>query len=73
MQVAKKPKKTYVKGGKRKKSKYYGLKKGAFTKWCKAHGYNDVQACARHVLANKGEYSKLTVQRAQFAHTEGKK
>lgn len=68
----KKPKKTYVKGGKRKKSMYSDLKEDAFTRWCKGKGYSDVQKCASHVLANKKRYSSTIVKRAQFAKTQKK-
>lgn len=68
----KKPKKTYVKGGKRKKSMYSDLKEGAFTKFCKGIGYSDVQACARHVLANKKKYSASRLKQANFARTQKK-
>lgn len=72
IQVAKKPKKTYVKGGKRKKSMYGDLKAGSFTKWCKGKGYDNVQKCASHVLSNKGKYSAKIVKKAQFARTQKK-
>lgn len=70
----KKPKRTYVdkKTGRRKKSMYADLDKGAFTRWCKGKGYGNVQACARHVLANKNKYSSTVVKRAQFARTQKK-
>lgn len=67
-----KAKKTYVKGGKRKKSMYANLKEGAFTKFCKSIGYTNVQACARHVLANKKKYSTARVKQASFARTQKK-
>ena len=70
--MAKKPKKTYVKGGKRKKSMYSNLKEGSFTRWCKGKGYSNVQQCASHVLANKDKYSTTIVKKAQFARTQKK-
>jgi hypothetical protein len=45
---------------------------GAFTAQAKSAGYDNVQEFARHVLANKDDYSGETVKRAQFAANMGK-
>ncbi len=69
--MAKKPKKTYVdEEGKRQKSMYSDLKEGAFTAQCKKMGYDDVQECAKYILANPDKYSATTVKRARFAKTQ---
>ena len=68
----KKPRKTYVdKSGRRRKSMYADLDKGAFTRQAKRAGMS-VQAYARKVTANPGRYSRRTVKRAQFARTQKK-
>lgn len=41
---------------------------GAFTRQAKSSGM-EVQQFARHVLANKEDYSSTTVKRASFAKT----
>lgn len=47
--------------------------KGKFTRWAKANGFgSDVQAAARHVLANKDKYSTGVVEMANFAHNAPK-
>lgn len=40
--------------------------KGKFTQWAKSHGMG-VQEAARHVMANKEDYSSTIVKRANFA------
>ena len=72
--MAKKPKKTYIdpKTGKRKKSMYADLDKGAFTRSAKRAGMS-VQKYASKVIANPGRYSEKTRKRAQFAKNQKKK
>lgn len=40
---------------------------GALTRAAKRAGFNSALAYARHILANKSQYSRVMVQRAQFA------
>ena len=71
--MAKKPKKTYIdpKTGKRKKSMYANLDKGAFTKKAKRAG-KTVQQHATSVTAKPKKHTKKTVKQAQFAKTQKK-
>ena len=46
--------------------------KGKFTAWAQAHGMG-VQEAARHVMANKEDYSSTIVKRANFARNFGGK
>lgn len=46
--------------------------KGKFTAWAKSHGFRDVQAAAKHVLANRDKYSAEVVKMANFARNATK-
>ncbi|MCF7791186.1 MAG: hypothetical protein K9M56_04225 [Victivallales bacterium] len=40
---------------------------GRFTRWSKRHGFKTVQDAAKHVLANKNDYSTHVVKMATYA------
>lgn len=42
-------------------------REGSFTAWAKQHNFTSAQAAAKHVLANKDQYSSAIVKKANFA------